>query len=107
MEKAIDYLLKQKEVQKIVYEGKVTTQTCSNLYLLAQNRMKAGQFEESNTESDALMEQALNLVEEFAEDYATVVSKFYVQQATIKFIMKDYQKALDACRDGIALCKQV
>ena len=64
-------------------------------------------FEESLKDSEEMIQRAVALKDEFAEDFAIVGSKFYVQQATIKFIMKDYEKAIESANVGIDLCKQV
>ena len=36
-----------------------------------------------------------------------IAGKFYAQLVTIRFIMKDYQGALDAAEIGLDLCGQV
>lgn len=48
----------------------------SNKYLLAQNKMKVGKFEGALVDSQECIAMAERLKDEFAEDYATVVSKF-------------------------------
>ena len=69
--------------------------------------MKVGRFEESNKDSDEMIERAIKLKDEFGEDYAVVATKFYVQQASIKFILRDYQKAKESANLGISLCAEV
>lgn len=105
-EKAIELLEKQKECQKIMYEND-STQSVSNIYLLAQNKLKVGKFEESLKDSDELIERAEKLKEEFAEDYGVVASKFFVQQANVKFIAKDFPAAVEAAKKGVELCKDI
>lgn len=67
--------------------------------------MKIGRYEESLKDSDEMIQRAEALKDEFAEDYPIVGAKFYVQHANIKFIMDDYQKAIDVAKIGIDLCK--
>ena len=43
----------------------------------------------------------------FGEDYHTVVSKFYMQQANLAFIMGDDELAKTAAERGIELVVQV
>ena len=69
--------------------------------------MKVGKYEESNKASEELIKRAEKLKDDFAEDYPIVASKFFVQLANIKFILQDYESAMEAGKKGVVLCKGI
>ena len=69
--------------------------------------MKIGRYEDALVDAEECLAMAERLKTEFGEDYATVVSKFFLQIANVNFILKKSDEALDACGKGLELCKQV
>lgn len=69
--------------------------------------VRIGRFNDAVATSNKVIAGIEGIREDLGEDFAIVVSKFYMQQANLAFVTGKLELAIEAATKGIELTKQV